>query len=143
VDSLLEKQNPLEYLNSIKYTLGRQPMSIDETGNAIWDSGDIWSLVVSCGDYQIAHRKIWESIRGFEESMTGRCYADSNIMKKAKVSGYGIAVLNLNIFHLDHPINHSVNYNLNDRVKYVNEFNKTNNSTSWGFSDIDFEEKIL
>jgi hypothetical protein len=140
VDGLLKVENPLNYLKQIKHNLTRQPMAVDENRNAIWDAGDIWSLVVSCGDYQIAHRRVWDEIRGFEESMVERCYADSNLMKKSEDHGFKINILDLDIFHLDHPINLSSNYNMNDRVNYINNFSKTKNSVDWGFAKNNFVE---
>ena len=143
VENLLNIEKPLSHLKSIKNSLTRQPIAVDKNRNAIWDSGDIWSLVVSCGDYQIAHKNIWNTIKGFEESMIHRCYADSNLMKKSEVHGFKIDVLDLDIFHLDHTINMSSNYQLNDKIMYVNEFQQTKNPKSWGFEEIKFKERII
>lgn len=143
VDGLLNIENPLNHLKSIKQNLTRQPMAVDHNRNPIWDPGDIWSLVVSCGDYQIAHKDVWNEIKGFEESMVERCYADSNLMKKSEEHGFKIDILDLDIFHLDHQINVSSNYNLNNRIHYVNQFSKTQNPHTWGFSNYKFNEIII
>lgn len=142
VEHLLQVENVLEYLKSIKHLLPRQPDSVDSNGQPTWDSGDIWSLVVSCGDYQIAHRNLWYAIKGFEESMTARGYADSNIMRKAVNYNYRTKKLELDIFHLDHHINQSSNYSLNDRIRYVNNFESSTNTDTWGFSDTKFNEVV-
>ena len=139
VNGLCEIPQYLQELKRVKSSLSRQQDAVDSAGNPIWDSGDRWSLVVSCGDYQIAHKKIWNKIRGFEESMIERCYADSNLMKKAS-KFFNIKKLDLDVFHLDHPINVSSNYKLNDRIKYVNNFDETLNEDTWGFSTMDFNE---
>lgn len=143
VESLLSIEDVLGYLKQIKHSLTRQPVAVDSNRNPVWDSGDIWSLVVSCGDYQIAHKNIWNKIKGFEESMIARCFADSNIMKKSEEYGFNISVLDLDIFHLDHQINVSSNYHMNDRIFYVNKFSKSSNKDDWGFSSHEFEEKII
>lgn len=134
--------NMLNELKKIKNGFKLQRNSTDENGNAIWDSGDIWSLVVCCGDYQIAHNSVWKKIRGFEESMNKRCYADSNIMKKAS-KFFNIDRLQLDVFHLNHPANTSCAYEQNDRLQYVNNFDETKNSETWGFSCYKFKEETI
>ena len=111
-------------------------------GQAVWDPGDIWSLTVSCGDFQLAHRTLWEEVRGFEEEMVGRSYADSNLMKRPILIGKKSALLDTNIFHLNHG---SGGYResgehlpVNDRVKYVNNFIKSTNTKNWGMYGYDF-----
>lgn len=131
------------HLKQHKYNFQQQPDMVDKHGNATWDPGDIWSLVVCCGDYQIAHRQLWEKIRGFEESMIYRNYADSNLMKKGYLYGK-IKKLLLDIFHLNHPANVSTKLNLsNDRMMYVNNFTGTRNPDTWGFSELNFKERIV
>jgi hypothetical protein len=107
-------------------------------GQAVWDSGDIWSLTVSCGDFQLAYRTLWEEVRGFEEEMVGRSYADSNLMKRPILIGKKSALLDTNIFHLNHGCNgyrESDEYlPLNDRFKYVNNFVKSTNTKDWGLT---------
>jgi len=105
-------------------------------GKAVWDSGDIWSLTVSCGDFQLAHKSLWEEIRGFEEEMVGRSYADSNLMKRPILVGKHTTLLDVNIFHLNHGTKGLREENehlpVNDRFKYVNNFVKSNNTKDWG-----------
>ena len=141
VYSLVNSPNYLESLREMKGQFEKRPCinSATETQYITHDPGDVWSLVVGCGDYQLAHRDIWYKIRGFEESMVHRGYDDSNIMKKAS-KFYKIDRLDLDIFHLDHPVNPSANYTLNDKIKYVNNFDETTNPDTWGFSDIEIPE---
>ena len=40
---------------------------------------DNWSLINCCGDFQFAHRDIWNKIKGFEEQMIYSCFNDTNI----------------------------------------------------------------
>lgn len=131
--------SPLWYLKGHKNEFQRHPNSTDEQGRATWDPGDVWSLVVSCGDFQLAHRNIWYKIRGFEESLIHRGYADSNIMKKAS-KFFKIDRIDLSVFHLDHPMNSSYSYQLNDKTACVIQFDETTNPETWGFSDIEIPE---
>ena len=125
----------------------KKPRVIDENGNPIWDPNDRWSVVVCCGDYQLAHKDVWNKIKGFEESATGRCYADSNLMKKAALCSYELKELELSVFHLNH---NTPKYIKNDnetpkncQVTYVQNFNSSTNKDTWGFSDLTFQEEII
>lgn len=127
-----------------KHLYNKMPMAVTETGEPCWDPGDFWSLVVGCGDFQIANKDIWYKIKGFEEKMTGRAYADTNVMKKAELAGYFISVLDHDVFHLDHPTRATDNKaNLNDQKKWVQDFRYSENTDNWGFSDVKFQETIL
>jgi hypothetical protein len=142
VNRLVTSEIILTHLRRFKLAFELRPDSIDSAGNPTHDSGDIWSLVVGCGDYQIAHRNLWEKIRGFEEAMIFRTYADSNLMKKASVIG-SISKLDLDVFHLDHPVNSSNAFKNNDRIHYVNNFTSTINPESWGFINNKYKEEII
>ena len=115
----------------------------DEFGSGIptWDEGDRWSLAVACGDYQLAHKNVWNKIQGMEESMVHRAYVDSNLQKKAWVSRSKISLLTLKVIHLEHNKSNAslTTTQVNDRVKYVNEFEVTNNQEDWGYLSYDFE----
>lgn len=120
--------------------------TLDKDGNPIWDKDDRWSLVVSCGDYQLAHRDLWYKIKGFEEDMIYRAFADSNIMKKGFIYG-SISKLILPVFHLEHSYDHPDNSNkvstLNPKDKFIKDFTETTNKDTWGFSDYNFLTEIL
>lgn len=105
-------------------------------GQALWDSGDIWSIAVGCGDFQLAHKILWNDMRGFEEEMYGRSYADSNLMKRPILIGRKTAELDVGVYHLDHN-NQSFRepgevLPVNDRFKYVNNFSSSSNTCYWG-----------
>lgn len=143
-EKFCNSSNTIEFLLKIKEHFSVQPDCVDSNGNPTWDSGDKWSLVVSCGDYQIASRKVWNTIRGFEDSLIHRSYADSNVMRKAANNGFSIKKLDLDVFHLDHPINESSNYKHNSRIECVNTFiSNTDNSDNWGYSDMVFREIVI
>jgi hypothetical protein len=118
----------------------------DANGNPIHDKDDPWSLVVSCGDYQLAHRNLWYKIKGFEEEMIYRGCADSNIMKKGHIYG-NTSKLFLEVFHLEHSYNH-INLEdkvtlFNDKLKFVKNFIETTNKDTWGFFNYNFNTEIL
>ena len=54
---------------------------------------DNYSLINCCGDFQIAHKDVWNKIRGFEEEMIYACFVDTNVQKKAVLNGYNLEVL--------------------------------------------------
>lgn len=127
--------NILSQLINQKDSFELAPMAVKD-GRGIWDPGDDWSLVVCCGDFQFAHRNLWADIRGFEEEMAGRCYADSNLMKRPIIIGKKTAIADVDVFHLNHT-----NYSerlpteylpVNDQYKYVNDWVKSTNNTKWG-----------
>jgi hypothetical protein len=150
---------PIEFYTSIDHTtleeklmplmniFIKKPSVLDESGNPIWDPNDRWSVVVCCGDYQLAHKNIWNDIKGFEESATGRCYADSNLMKKAALSRFDIKEITLPIFHLNHNtekyIKNDQETPKNCQITFVQNFTNTTNPDTWGYSDMTFEEIIF
>lgn len=105
-------------------------------GQALWDPGDIWSIAICCGDFQLAHKDLWMQIRGFEEEMVGRGFADSNLMKRPILIGKKADELDIGVFHLDHgrESTKQADEHLpeNDRILYVNNFAKSSNTENWG-----------
>lgn len=118
-------------------------------GKPVWDKDDIWSLVVCCGDFQIAHKTLWNGIKGFEESLTGRCAADGNVMKKANISGFMTGVDNeVLIYHLLHEENvvdrePGEYLPKNNMWESLAGWNTPTNKADWGMGDIDFFEEII
>lgn len=143
----IHHQEIKSFLISSMNNFSKKPRVVDDLGNPIWDANDRWSVVVCCGDYQLAHKNVWNEIRGFEETAIGRCYADSNLMKKAALSGFNLTEIDLPIFHLNH---YTPKYIKNDnetpkncQVTYVQNFDKTTNEETWGFSNVKFHEEII
>lgn len=125
----------INILKEIKNNFTQAQLSV-VNGQPVWDKGDIWSLAVCCGDFQLAHSSLWSDIRGFEEAAAGRAYADSNLMKRPIMIGKKTAVLDIDIFHLDHtntsfrlPGEHLP---LNDMYTFVEGFEKSTNTKDWG-----------
>jgi len=111
--------------------------------------GDRWSLISGCGDFQVAHRNIWYTIRGFEESMIYRWYMDTNVQRKADFYGFKQKLLrDLIALHFIHYPGTNVggganNTKLNDPHAAMENFAGTTNPETWGFADVDFKEEII
>jgi hypothetical protein len=111
-------------------------------------TGDDYSIINCCGDFQIAHKNIWNAIRGFEETLIYPLYADTNVQKKTVMHGFKLAALfDLPHFHIHHPVSAggfgSVNKKGNDYGAAIITAGKTKNSETWGFSDIEIEYEII
>ena len=112
-------------------------------------SGDNYSIINCCGDFQIAPRHVWESIRGMEEELIYSLYADTNIQKKAAMHGFGLkALYNPALFHIEHGKGgggflDGINKKTNDPYRAIVHQNQTQNQDTWGFSDIEIEYEIF
>jgi len=97
-------------------------------------AGDDFSLVSNCGDFQMAHRNVWYAIRGFEESLNGRGWTDTNVQRKAKIYGFNIMVeWRLPVFHIGHDGGFGGTNKLNDMNYAVVGIKSTTNPDTWGF----------
>jgi uncharacterized protein YbcC (UPF0753/DUF2309 family) len=111
--------------------------------------GDDYSLVNCCGDFQISHRDVWNNVRGMEEDLIYALYADTNVQKKAVMHGYKLkALYNPAFFHIDHGKGGGgfltgVNRKANDMYRAIVHQYKTQNTDTWGFSDIEIEYEKL
>jgi hypothetical protein len=122
---------------------------------------DNYSLINSCGDFQIAHKNIWNKIKGFEEGMLYACFLDTNVQKKAVLNGYGLqSLVNPPLFHIEHGAyytkedgtrisdpNHKGSYTgdskaYNDAWTWVEWFKESQNDDSWGLADTEIEFEI-
>ena len=110
---------------------------------------DTYSLVVGCGDFQIGNRSLWNQIRGFEEALIYRCFADSNIMVKAATHpNFRTEILEIDVFHLEHKNNPYFwkKDTVTPRNNYADAFQKystTKNMENWGFHGVNFEEIVI
>ena len=110
--------------------------------------GDEFSIINCCGDFQLASKKVWETIKGFEEELIYPLYADTNVQKKAKLSGFNLTgQFSPPLFHINHGSQgwggggfaDGINKKQNDIRKAIHSENLTENKDTWGFSDIDIE----
>ena len=112
-------------------------------------TGDDYSIINCCGDFQIAIKDIWNDIRGMEEELIYCLYTDTNVQKKAVMHGYGLkALYEPALFHIEHGRGgggflDGINKVTNNPHRAVLNQNKTQNSEEWGFSDIDIEYEVL
>lgn len=109
---------------------------------------DKWSLITSPGDFQIAHTGLWGGIRGFEESLLFRGYADSNVQRKADFYGFDLRLTrDIPVFHFEHyPDTGSCGGGVgpvNDRGAALENFNGSTNPPNWGFGGVDLETEII
>jgi hypothetical protein len=112
-------------------------------------NGDDYSIINCCGDFQVAHRDIWNEIRGFEEDLIYSLYTDTNVQKKAVMHGFGLkAIYEPALFHINHGRGgggylDGVNKRVNDVNRAIINQNKTQNGDDWGFNNIEIEYELL
>ena len=115
-------------------------------------SGDDYSIINCCGDYQLAPKHIWDDIRGFEEVLIYPLFADTNVQKKAVMHGHGLkAIYNPPMFHINHGskgwggggIADGINKKSNDQYRAVIYQKQTENSETWGFGDTEIEFEVF
>lgn len=127
---------------------------LDETSQerrfpAMVTPNDRYSLINCCGDFQLAHKDVWNTMKGFEEKMIYACFQDTNIQKKAVLNGFGLeAIYDLPLYHMSHKgmsndgSSPSKQY-YNDAWEWVEWFEETQNNDSWGFSGIEIEHELI
>jgi hypothetical protein len=110
---------------------------------------DRYSLINCCGDFQLAHNKVWNDIRGFEEKMIYSCFNDTNVQKKAVLNKYNLeAYYDLPLYHLSHTGmgndgSSPSKQHYNDAWEWVENFTQSKNKDNWGLSDIEIEYEIF
>jgi len=123
---------------------------------------DNYSLINCCGDFQIAHRDVWNKIKGFEEEMIYACFVDTNVQKKAVLNDYNLEVLyEPALYHMEHGayftkadgtrVQDEENTGAykgetnayNDAFKWVENFQSTKNMDNWGLRDVDIEVETI
>tara|TARA_R110000796_G_scaffold97782_3_gene205032 strand:- start:3655 stop:4530 length:876 start_codon:yes stop_codon:yes gene_type:complete len=123
---------------------------------------DDYSLINCCGDFQIAHKNVWNEIKGFEEEMIYACFVDTNIQKKAVLNGFKLEVkYEPAVYHMEHGAyftsedgtrtsdeNNEGSYKgdtnaYNDAYTWVENFTKTKNTNTWGLSKIIIEHENI
>ena len=115
-------------------------------------TGDDYSLINCCGDFQIAPKHIWDDIKGFEEELIYPLFADTNVQKKAVKHGFGLkAIYNPPMFHINHGskgwggggIADGINKKANDQYRAIIAQEKTQNEISWGLGNTEIEYEII
>ena len=109
---------------------------------------DNYSIINCCGDFQIAHKSVWEGIKGYEEEMIYACFQDTNIQKKAVVYGYDLqAIYDLPLYHMSHKGmgndgSSPSKQKYNDALVWVEWFKESNNTDNWGYKNIEIEYEV-
>ena len=112
-------------------------------------SGDDYSIINCCGDFQIAPRHVWDEIRGMEEDLIYSLYADTNVQKKAVMHGFELkALYNPALFHIEHGKGgggflDGINKKTNDPHRAISNQFKTYNTEDWGFNNIEIEYETI
>jgi hypothetical protein len=120
---------------------------------------DNYSLINCCGDFQMAHKDIWHSVKGLEENMIYSCYVDTNVQKKAVLYNFGLeAIFDVPVYHMSHTKNtipqggdmtvlHESTKNIppkfNDAYEWVEHFQESKNEDNWGLADTEIEFEII
>jgi len=111
--------------------------------------GDDYSLINCCGDFQLAHKNVWNGIKGFEEQMIYSCFVDTNVQKKAVLNGFNLkAEYNLPLYHLSHTGmgndgNSPSKQYYNDAWDWVETFQESLNDNDWGLIDTEIEYETI
>jgi len=105
--------------------------------------GDEYSLVSGCGDWELAHRDVWYKIKGFEESLYKRGYADTNVLRKAFFFEYRIYYEPaIQVWHIGHGRGGGGDGGWND-MNFAVFMEGTTNPNTWGFSKTKFKRRRL
>jgi hypothetical protein len=110
---------------------------------------DEYSLINCCGDFQLAHRNIWHTVKGFEEQMLYACFNDTNVQKKAVLNGFNLqAQFDVPLYHLSHrgmgnDGSSPSKQRYNDAWDWVEWFSESYNTDNWGLGDINIEFEIF
>jgi hypothetical protein len=110
---------------------------------------DRYSLINCCGDFQLAHKDVWEKIKGFEEEMIYSCFNDTNIQKKAVLNGCNLtAHFDLPLYHLSHTGmgndgSSPSKQHYNSPWDWVEYFSESQNDDNWGLNDVEIEFEII
>lgn len=90
-------------------------------------------LINCCGDFQVARKETWYKLKGFNEKMFKRMFADGEIQIRATLNDIKLRALeDLSIYHINHYRNHY--HNSNDWNDMINT-SKNVNDNNWGASN--------
>jgi len=123
---------------------------------------DKYSLINCCGDFQLASKHVWNTIKGFEENMIYACFVDTNVQKKAVLNKFELKDLyDPPLFHIEHgayytkedgtrvsdPENKGAYTGdtkaYNDPWKWIEYFTESENDDNWGLASTEIEYEII
>ena len=112
-------------------------------------NGDDYSIINCCGDFQLASKHVWNTIKGYEENMYYACFPDTNIQKKAVLNGFNLeAIYDVPLYHMSHlgmgnDGSSPSKQKYNDPWKWVEYFTESENTENWGLNGIEIEYEII
>jgi hypothetical protein len=110
---------------------------------------DRYSIINCCGDFQLASKHVWNTIKGYEENMYYACYPDTNIQKKAVLNGFNLeAIYDVPLYHMSHlgmgnDGSSPSKQKYNDPWKWVEYFTKSENTENWGLNGVEIEYETI
>ena len=60
------------------------------------------SIIGDCGDFQMAHRDLWQKIGGFAKNQHGHNFGDSDVIARWLSSSATVHVANAKVYHVSH-----------------------------------------
>jgi len=153
-DDVLENKNNLDnYRNYLNKTTEPRFFYAKVTPN------DNYSLINCCGDFQLAHKSIWDTIKGLEENMLYSCFVDTNVQKKAILNNFNLkAIFDVPVYHMSHKTNrvpqdgdlntlhdkeNTSPPKYNDPWKWIEYFTESENDDNWGLAETEIEYEII
>jgi hypothetical protein len=154
------------------YTLSRRDIEIEDVANFGFDKwreyrdildqtteerrlyaqvtpNDRYSIINCCGDFQLASKHVWNTIKGYEENMYYACFPDTNIQKKAVLNGFNLeAIYDVPLYHMSHlgmgnDGSSPSKQKYNDPWKWVEYFNESENTENWGLNGVEIEYEVI
>jgi hypothetical protein len=154
------------------YTLSRRDIEIEDVANFGFDKwreyrdildqtteerrfyaqvtpNDRYSIINCCGDFQLASKHVWNTIKGYEENMYYACFPDTNIQKKAVLNGFNLeAIYDIPLYHMSHlgmgnDGSSPSKQKYNDPWKWVEYFNESENTENWGLNGVEIEYETI
>jgi hypothetical protein len=167
LESFLAKADPKTF-----YTLSRRDVEIEDVAKFGFDKwkeyrdildqttkerrlyakvtpNDNFSIINCCGDFQLASKHVWNTIKGYEENMYYACFSDTNIQKKAVLNGFNLeAIYDVPLYHMSHlgmgnDGSSPSKQKYNDPWKWVEYFTESENTEDWGLNGIEIEYEVI
>jgi hypothetical protein len=132
-----------EYRNILDSTTEERHLYAKVTPN------DNYSLINCCGDFQLASKHVWNTIKGFEEQMIYACFPDTNVQKKAVLNGFELkAIYDIPLYHMSHKGmgndgSSPSKQKYNDPWDWVEFFEESQNTENWGLNGVEIEFEII
>lgn len=166
-ESFLSKADPNTF-----YTLSRRDIEIEDVAKFGFDKwkeyrdildqttkerrlyaqvtpNDTFSIINCCGDFQLASKHVWDTIKGFEEQMYYACFVDTTVQKKAVLNGFNLeAIYDVPLYHMSHlgmgnDGSSPSKQKYNDPWKWVEYFTESENTENWGLNGVEIEYETI